>query len=184
MSAPLSELVTADELLNMGGVGRCELIYGELVRMDFAGFAHGIVAGRIGMLLGDFVEFHDLGMVLAAGTGFKIESNPDLVRAPDASFIHKSRVPAKLTWGFFLGAPELAVEVVSPDDATREVSEKANMWLAHGTTSVWVVDPSSMTIAVHRTGKKPIRLGIRDVLRDEPALPGFSVPISRIFKRP
>ena len=81
------KLVTADELLAMSGVGRCELIYGELVMMSPAGLEHGVVAMRFGSHLLIHVEANDLGVCPAAETGYKIESNPDLVRAPDASFI-------------------------------------------------------------------------------------------------
>jgi Uma2 family endonuclease len=176
--------ITAEELLKMGDIGRCELIYGELVMMSPAGFSHGEIALRIGRLLGNFVEEHDLGVVLAAETGFVVERDPDLVRAPDASFVHKDRVP-KTAWNkYFPGVPDLAVEVVSPDDTKREIAEKVNMWLAHGTISCWVADPASMTIMIHRAGEKPLRLATRDKITREPALPGLVLPVSRIFKRP
>jgi Uma2 family endonuclease len=152
--------------------------------MSPAGFSHGEIAMRIGALLTVFVEEHDLGVVLAAETGFKIESNPDLVRAPDASFVRKDRVPKTAWKKFFTGVPDLAVEVISPDDTKREIAEKVNMWLAHGTTSCWVADPSTMTLTIHRTGQKPIRLTTRDKIIAEPALPKFVLPVSRIFKRP
>jgi Uma2 family endonuclease len=125
--------ITADELLAMGDIGRCELIYGELVMMSPAGVPHGVVAGRFARFLGEFVDARGLGLVLGAETGFKVESDPDLVRAPDASFIRRERLGSRLPRGFFDGVPDLAVEVVSPDDSRREVSEKVNMWLAHGT---------------------------------------------------
>ncbi|MGA2584678.1 MAG: Uma2 family endonuclease, partial [Tepidisphaeraceae bacterium] len=83
MSIASTNLVTAEELLKMGDIGRCELIYGELVMMSPAGMEHGAVAMRLGRILDEFVEANDLGEVFAAETGFKVESNPDLVRAPD-----------------------------------------------------------------------------------------------------
>jgi Uma2 family endonuclease len=176
--------ITAEELLKMGDIGRCELIYGELVMMSPAGFDHGWVAVRIARFLSEFVDDHNLGVVLAAETGFKVESNPDLVRAPDASFIRKDRVP-KTAWNkYFPGVPDLAVEVASPDDTKREIAEKVNMWLAHGTISCWVADPATMTITIHRAGVKPLRLTTRDKITREPALPGLVLPTSRIFKRP
>ena len=184
MTATANKLVTADELLKMGDIGPCELIYGELVMMSPAGFGHGEIAMRIGHFLSAYVEEHDLGVVLAAETGFKIESNPDLVRAPDASFVRKDRLP-KTVWNkYFPGVPDLAVEVVSPDDTKREVAEKVNMWLAHGTVSCWVADPEAMTRTIHRTGDEPLRLATQDNITNEPTLPGFVLPISKIFKRP
>jgi Uma2 family endonuclease len=181
MSAAI-KTITADDLLAMGDIGRCELIYGELVMMSPAGVEHGVVVGRLFRYIFDFVEQHDLGVTCAAETGFKIESNPDLVRAPDVSIIRKGRLRGKIPKGFFDGVPDLAVEVISPNDRQREVAEKANMWLAYGTVSVWIADPSSMTLSIRRAGRKAIRLTIKDELKDEPALPGLVVAVARIFK--
>jgi Uma2 family endonuclease len=184
MTTTSTKPITADALLKMGDIGRCELIYGELVMKSPAGFGHGEIALRIGRFLGNFVEEHDLGAVLAAETGFLVERSPDLVRAPDASFVRKDRVP-KTAWSkFFPGVPDLAVEVISPDDTKREIAEKVNMWLAHGTTSCWVADPATMTLNIHRIGQKPVRLTVRDKISDEPAIPGFVLSVSKIFKRP
>jgi Uma2 family endonuclease len=184
MTTLLTKPITAEELLKMGDIGRCELIYGELVMMSPAGFDHGEIALRIGHLLMDFVEQHDLGVVLAAETGFKIESNPDLVRAPDVSFVRKDRVPKTRWRKYFPGVPDLAVEVVSPDDTKRQIAEKINMWLAHGTISCWVADPDSSILTIHRSAQKPIRLTASQKITHEPALPGLVLSVSRIFKRP
>src|SRR5271170_6374515 len=183
MAATSTKQITADQLLKMGDIGRCELIYGELVMMSPAGMEHGFVASRICRYLAEFVEANGLGMVFAAETGFKVESHPDLVRAPDVSFIRNDRLPAKLLKGFFNGAPDLAVEVLSPDDTKHEVANKVNMWLAHGTVSVWVAEPDSMTLVIHRTGQKPICLAMDDRLHNEPTLPGFVIPLTKVFNR-
>jgi Uma2 family endonuclease len=180
----IAKPITADQLLKMHNIGRCELIYGELVMMSPAGFEHGELALRIGWLLANFVENHPLGVILAAETGYLLQSKPDLVRAPDVSFVRNARVPKKPWKRYFPGAPDLAVEVLSPQDTRREVAEKINSWLAHGTISVWVVDPAAMTISIHRTGCKPQLLTLGDELRNDPALPGFSLLVSKIFKRP
>jgi Uma2 family endonuclease len=152
--------------------------------MSPAGLEHGAVTYRLTRLVGDFVESNDLGQVFAAETGFKVESKPDLVRAPDVSFVKKSRLSGRLPKGYFDGVPDLAIEVVSPTDKKREIAKKVNMWLVHGTISCWVVDPASMTIIVHRAVQKPIRLTVQDSLEKEPALPGFSLEVSKIFRRP
>lgn len=177
-----ARLITADELLAMGDIGRCELLYGELVMMSPAGFGHGEVAGNLFGLLWNFVTTHELGSVVTAEAGFIVQTEPDVVRAPDVAFVRKGRRPKKSLRGFFPGVPDLAVEVISPNDTRREVAEKVNMWLAHGTTSVWVADPEAMTITIHRTGQKPIRLSRKDAIRDEPLFPGLVIPLSNIFR--
>jgi Uma2 family endonuclease len=182
MSLTETKLITADELLAMGDIGRCELIYGELIMMSPAGCDHGAVAARFARYLGEFVEDASLGVVLGAETGFLVERDPDLVRAPDASFIRRARLGARLTRKFFSGVPDLAVEVISPGETRREVSEKVNMWLAHGTASVWVADPLKMTVTIHRTGKEPVLFSREQDLRDEAALPGFVLPLTKVFK--
>lgn len=182
MTNTITKSITADELLAMGDIGRCELIYGELIMMSPAGAEHGVVASRFAHYLTEFVEQHDLGAVFAAETGFKIRVDPDLVRAPDASFVRKARLTYPLPRGYFPGVPDLAVEVNSPEDGKREVAEKINMWLAHGTEIVWEADPRTMTVTVHRVGQEPRRLTFADTLDGEPLLPGFSLPLSKIFR--
>jgi len=176
--------MTADQLLKLPDGRRFELIYGQLIELDYAGFHHGQITARIGSVIAEHTEENRLGVALAAGTGYLIETNPDLVRAPDASFVRKDRFPKTHWKKYFPGVPDLAVEVVSPDDTKREIAEKLNMWLAHGTVSCWVADPDTMTLTIHRTGQKPRRLTVGNTITDEPALPGFTLPIARIFKRP
>jgi Uma2 family endonuclease len=184
MSTTSTKPITADELLRMGDIGRCEIIYGELVMMSPAGAEHGVVAMRLGRFVSEFVEQHDLGTVFAAETGFMIERNPDLLRAADAAFIAKGRFAGPIPSGFIDGVPDLAVEVISPGDTRKEVAEKVNMWLAHGTTVVWVADPQAMTILIHRVGHTTQRLVSTDEIQAEPLLPGFVLPLSRVFRRP
>jgi Uma2 family endonuclease len=83
--------------------------------------------------------------------------------------------------GFFPGAPDLAVEVVSPSDRLSEVTAKVDEWLAVGATAVWVVDPPNRTITVYRADNQVLRYGASDELRDEPALPGFHLKVNQFF---
>ena len=128
------------------------------------------------------MEEHDLGVVFAAETGFKLAE--DLVRAPDASFVVRSRLKRGIPRKYFPGAPDLAVEVISPDDRKREVAEKINTWLAYGTGVVWEADPKTSTMRIHRVGSAPRRIDINSELRDEPLLPGFVLPVAKIFRLP
>src|SRR5690606_13059569 len=115
--------------------------------------------------------------VYAAETGFIIARNPDRVRAPDVAFVRRERLLKEPQRGFFEGPPDLAVEVVSPNDTHAEVAAKVEQWLAAGTVSVWVVDPLNRTLDLHRGGSAIVRLHQDDELRDEPTLPGFALKL-------
>jgi Uma2 family endonuclease len=139
--------VTAEELLRKPDDGfRYELVRGELRKMSPAGSEYGAIAFNVGRLLGNHVVERRLGQVYAAETGFKLASDPDTVRAPDAAFVSRERVEtAEHLMGYWPGAPDLAVEVVSPGDTHTQVVEKALAWLGEGSRMVLVVDPGQHT---------------------------------------
>ena len=158
--------MTADELLAMPHHGyRCELVQGALRQMAPAGRQHGrIAANFIGSLI-VFVKKHNLGEVHSSETGFIIDTAPDTVRAPDASFVSRERAEATAEErGFFPGAPDLAVEVVSPNDRYSEVEEKVSDWLRAGTQMVVVIDPHQRTATVYRAPDDICILTAGDVL--------------------
>jgi len=181
MSIASAKVLTAEELFQMGDIGSCELINGELVMMAPAGFEHGGIAVQLTYLMKVFVDKHRLGMVIAGDTGFVLTRNPDTVRALDVAFVRKSRLPRRPHRRYFEGPPDLAVEVISPTDRKSEVMAKARNWLKAGAVSAWVVDPPKRHIEVYRKGVAPVRYGEADVLRDEPTLPGFALKLSDVF---
>lgn len=181
MTATVTKPITAEELLKMGDIGRCELVRGEIVHMTPAGFEHGGYAGEFGFRVKMYVDKRKLGKVLAAETGFVLSRNPDTVRAPDVAFVRKGRVPRGRLRGFFEGAPDLAIEVLLPDDRMTEVNTKVNEWLAAGTRSVWVVDPLNQTVTIYRKDGQILRYSAADTIRDEPTLPGFTLKLQEIF---
>src|SRR6185312_13736217 len=141
-------IVTADELLAMPtGMGkRYELVAGELRVMSPAGWRHGKITSRLNSWLHSYVEQQGLGIVFGAETGFRLASDPDTVRAPDISFVAKRNIPEQEPKdGFWPGAPDLAVEVLSPGDRTGEVDEEIEAWLAAGCTAVWIINPKLKT---------------------------------------
>jgi Uma2 family endonuclease len=175
--------ITAEDLLAMGDIGRCELVRGEIVMMSPAGAEHGDVAGEVFRLIANYVKQRRLGKTYAAETGFKIIRSPDTVRAPDAAFVRAARVPKKRQQGYFDGPPDLAIEVVSPGDTLSEALAKIDEWLTAGTISVWLIDPQNRTIDVYRPGGQVIRHRDSDVLKDEPTLPGFELPLTDLFPK-
>ena len=135
-----------------------ELIGGRLYEMEPPGAEHGYVAMLIARLLMGHVEAGDLGLVFASEVGFKLASDPDTVRAPDVAFVAKARADEiGIPRGYWPGAPDLAVEVVSPTDRHSKVEGKALHWLESGTRAVVVVDPPRRTATVYR-GAHDIRV--------------------------
>ncbi len=173
--------VTVEQLLATPGLGRCELVRGELIMMTPAGFEHGCIAADLCTRLSGFVRQEKLGLVTGAETGFQIGRNPDTVRAPDVGFVRAQRVPSTRTRGFFQGPPDLAVEVLSPDDRAGKVLAKVNDWLAAGCLAVWVVDPARQTVSVYHKEGQTVTWGTADELSGGDVLPGFRLPIAEVF---
>lgn len=174
--------INADELLRMPADGfRYELVRGEIRKMTPAGGRHGVVAMGIGAGLDRHVRANQLGVVCGAETGFRISTNPDTVRAPDVAFVRRERIEQTgIPDGFWPGAPDLAVEVVSPSDSYTEVQDKVLDWLAAGTRMVVVVDPGKRVVSVHRAHAATL-LTENDVLSGEDVVPGWSVPVKDLF---
>ncbi len=175
--------VTADQLLRMPDDGyRYELVAGELRKMVPAGWRHGTVAGKLHTRLGQYVEQQDLGRILGAEPGFLIARDPDTVRAPDIAFIHKDHLSAvEPEQAFWPGAPDLAVEVVSPGDTMGEVDDKVKMWLDAGAAMVWVVNPEWQNVTVYRSATDIKTLTENDELDGQDVVPGFRCRVADIF---
>jgi Uma2 family endonuclease len=162
---------------------RHELIRGEVVSMCLPGPRHGKITLKIGRLIGNFVDDQDLGEVYAAETGFLIDRDPDTVRGADVAFGRGDRIPSiGNPDSYFPFAPDLAVEVLSPNDTMTEVEAKVHAWLDAGSRMVWVVDPKNRSITVYRQGKEPVTLGGDEELDGGDVLPGFKCRVADCFK--
>ena len=176
--------MTAEELLRLNlSNKRTELVRGVLVVREPTGYQHGDVAALLLVAIANHVDANGLGRVFAAETGFTLTRNPDTVRAPDVAFISTARLPDPPPRGFAELAPDLAVEVLSPDDRPGEVLAKVGDWLNAGARAVWVVDPSRVLARVYRVDGSESILGEMDVLRGEDVLPGFEFQLSAIARR-
>ena len=177
------KLITADELLLMPRDGsRYELIRGVLVEKMAPGDAHADVVIRIAYALAHYAESNDYGAARAGEPGYRLDRDPDTVRAPDIAWIAPGKVPVGLR-GYPEFAPDLAVEVKSPSNSNPEMAAKAAMWLSYGSQEVWVADPESTSITVHRPGGIPETLGEDETLDGGDLLPGFTTPVWRLFRR-
>ncbi len=181
--ATQTRVMTAEELIRLPDDGwRYELLKGELRKMAPASHDHGIIGMNLAGALHQHVKAHRLGRVYNGETGFLIARSPDTVRAADVAFVGADRAPVLgQVKGYWPGAPDLAVEVVSPGDSYSEVTEKAAMWLESGTRLVLVVDPRQHTLTVYR-GLADIRvLTEADTLDGGEVVPGWTFPVRELF---
>jgi Uma2 family endonuclease len=176
-------LITAEELFCMPDDGfRYELVRGELRQMALAGYVHGRVAVNISTPLDQYARAHNLGIVCAAETGFKLASNPDTVRTPDVAFIRRERVEeVGDVEGYWPGPPDLAVEVISPGDTYGEVEEKVLEWLEAGARMVVVVNPRRRVVTVYRSLTEITMLTEADTLDGGDVVPGWRMPVRDVF---
>ena len=183
LPAAQHNLLTADDLTKQPDDGtRYELVKGVLRKMPPAGFEHGICAAEIGSRLNVHVRTHQLGYVCGAETGFKIAQNPDTVRAPDAAFVQQASIEQQgVVKGYWEGAPDLAVEVISPGDTYAEVAEKVEEWLTAGCTMVWVINPRRETVEVYRSDEDFTVLRGTDTLDGGDVVEGFQCQVQDIF---
>jgi len=173
--------LTAEELLGLYLPDkRSELVRGVLAVREPAGGRHGDLAMRLTLAIGTHVQVRGLGWVFAAETGFTLARNPDTVRAPDVSFVRSGRLPVPLPKGYPELAPDLVVEVLSPDDRPGKVLAKVADWLNAGTLLVWVVDPDRREARVYRADGTQAIVSAEDALDGEDVLPGFVCPLAEI----
>ena len=180
------KLMTADELLLMPrDKNDCsfELVRGVLTEPVPPHFnPHGIASARFGFVLTKYTVDTDVGVVTGRA-GFHLEENPDTVRAPDIGWVAPGRIVEGSVSGYLPLAPDLAVEIKESYEAQRDMAERAAMWLDFGTQMVWVGDPKRTTVTRYRPGQNPVTLYEDDVLDGGDLLPGFSVPVWRLFRR-
>lgn len=176
--------MTAEELLNLPrGKVRHELVSGNLITFPLAGCLHGMIAADIGSRLHAFVHAHRLGQTFAAGTGFILNRNPDTVLAPDASYLSHERMRKhdRPTRGYFPSAPDLVVEVNSPEDNQVGIGDRVAEWLKGGALLVWWVEPDRKTITTYNSLCHVQPQNVDAILLGDPVLPGFSVALTDIF---
>ncbi|MFN8590332.1 MAG: Uma2 family endonuclease [Thermomicrobiales bacterium] len=173
---------TIEELETDPPEGEWELIDGALIPMVPSGFESSSIAARITRIIGNHVEEHDLGEVTGADGGYVIFSNRQTLRVPDVAFVRTERLPAPAERrGFARLAPDLAVEVLSPSNRPIELFAKVEMYREAGIPLIWLVDPEEKTVTVIAAGKPTVTLHAGDTLDGGAVLPGFNVPVARLF---
>lgn len=183
MSTELTSKHWSDEQLlslpDMGG--KVELVDGRLVMMAPAGSEHGDIGGTIIIELGYYARRRKLGRVFNSDTGYRLRSGN--LRSPDVSFVSAARLAGlkRLPKGFLPGSPDLAVEVLSPNDSIRSIEERLSELFENDTRLAWLVKPSQRAIALYREGRVVRELQVGDVLSGEEVVPGFAMPLADLF---
>lgn len=181
----LPDIITPEQLAALPNSRDYELVDGRLVERNMGNKA-AWVATQINCKLANHVQGHQLGWVFTSDNGFRIDPDrPNLVRRPDISFVRFGRFPSEEPSDVYDQlAPDLAVEVVSPGDASIEVEEKVNEYLAAGVRLVWVVQPTVQRIMIYRGDGTLAALRASDELSGEDVIPGFRCSIAELFQPP
>jgi len=161
-----------------------ELVDGEIVMSPKNDSFHGDICTRLSAVLVPFVETSRLGAIWDSSTGFRM--NNLNVRAPDISFVSRARLKAqgfrRSTRRFFPGAPDLAVEVLSPNNTRKEIDERLKDFFSSGTRLAWIIDPDAQRVEICRSLTERRWISGEDFLEGEDLLPGFRYPIADFFK--
>ena len=183
-SVPMRRMTPEEYLHDPVSQGPGELVRGEARIMTPASPIHGKIVGRLFAALNDFVEAHDLGEVFPDNVGFELPGLDRTVRSPDVAFVRTDALPPNgLGAGWMPAAPDLAVEVLSPSETRAGLEEKLRDYQTAGTTLMWIVNPASRTVTVRNSRGEEETLSEQDVLTGGDLLPGFSLPIARLFAK-
>jgi Uma2 family endonuclease len=177
-------LLTVEDYLRLPDNGcPTELVRGRIVPLNVPNFRHGKLCNRLGRLLGNYADEHNLGHVLNNDAGVVTERAPDTVRGPDVSFYSYSRVPQGADpTGYPNVVPEVVIEVRSPSDRWAMVLAKVSEYLNAGVDLVYVVDGQSLSVFAYTADKPNATLSDDDELTCPPPLDGLRFRVRRLFE--
>lgn len=183
MATVSAKPITAAEFARMADPpdgSKMELVRGEVELMPPPKGRHGVVCGNVALVIGHHVKQNKLGWLTCNDSGVLLERDPDTVRGPDIAFWSIARQP-EVPEGYFEIPPDLAVEVLSPDDRRAKVREKIREYVATGVKVVWLVDPESRAVTVYVGSLRGTELDTTDTLDGGEVLPGFSCLVADLF---
>jgi Uma2 family endonuclease len=165
------------------GLGPCELVRGEIVQLMASGETHSAITATVTVLLGVWARRSRRGRVLAGEAGVITQRGPDTVRGIDVAYMSYKRLPrGKEGSGFSRVPPELAVEIVGEKQGWREMLEKSAEYLRMGVDRVWILDPQTRSLHIHRADREPEILRNSSVVQDAEVLPGFRCRVREFFQ--
>ncbi len=175
-------LLTGDDLLAMGDIGPSELIEGRLVHRSPAGGKHAMCEIGFGRYLDDFVTQHRLGKVMGGEVGIYVRRSPDTIRAADVAYLSNDRYTRWKKIGYLDVAPDLIVEILSPDDRWTDVTQKLREYFGIGVRLVWVADPEARMVYTYRSLTDVREFKETDTLPGDDVLPGFNLTVADLFE--
>ncbi len=173
--------ITGAELYQMPNTDLTELVKGKIVDISPTGFFHGYIENNFDSILKAFVKQHNLGLVMVGEVGLYTNRNPDTVRGADVIFISHQQMAKIKSQSYLDVAPELIVEIMSPNDTWSGVMTKLEEYFNCGVLAVWVVDPAKKQLYVYHSLTTVTRFTVNDVLTDDKALPNFEIALVDIF---
>jgi Uma2 family endonuclease len=156
-----------------------ELVRGVIVREPRPRNVHGEVQVEVAFRLKTWAI--PRRAVVTVESGYILSEKPATVRGPDVAVTLERRATEGVPGGWVRGAPDLAVEVLSPSDSASAMHQKTLEYFDAGARLVWIVDPHSRTVTVLRPdGSATV---VRDVgtLDGEDVLEGFSLEVAELF---
>lgn len=183
MNIIVKQRYTPEDLLKMPDGKDYELVDGQLVERKM-GWESGWIGGQLYRFVAVHCAANKAGWVAPGESSYQcFPDAPDKVRRPDVSFIRADRLPQPPK-GHCPVAPDLVAEVISPNDSYEEVEEKVEEYLGAGVRLVWVINPSTRKVRVHRLKGTVTDLGEADELDGEDVLPGFRCRVGELFAPP
>lgn len=182
-TATKKKIWTDSEFMALPGENdRYELIDGELVNMGNSGMEHGYLASNLTVFLGSYVLAHKLGVICDSSTAFTMKTGNK--RSPDISFVAKERLQGikRLPQGFFIGAPDLVIEIISPNNTFAELHGKMIEYFANECRLAWLIHPDEQSVLVYRSPRPERLLKVTDNLDGEEVISGFSMPMIDLFR--
>lgn len=177
----IRRLITGEELYRMTNLGPTDLIKGEIVERMPTGHRHGDVEVNLGSFLKNYVREHKVGKVFGGETGVYTGRDPDTVRGVDLAYMSRARYAQVKSSSYLDVAPELIVEVLSPNDPWSEVHEKLAEYFAIDVKVVWVVDPKLLQVHSYQALDQIQIYKMGDTLTCEELLPGFHISVADLF---
>lgn len=184
MPTLLADLITAEEFAARADDGLpSELVRGRIVQLNVPKPLHGRVCFKIALLVGNFVEKHQLGWMFSNDSGIITERGPDTIRGPDLTYVSYQRLPkdALPRREYLEVIPELVFEVRSPDDRWSQLMAKVSEYLEAGVRIVCVFDATNQFALINTPDDAPRRISGDDLVEFPSVLDGFSVPVEQFF---